>query len=349
MNKFTILLVSLSFLLIAGVDAREPCTDSIFTEVSTDTVIVHHTGAYYNCCAYIEYTISQEDTVIDLIEAEKYDSAGPCDCLCCFDLSVTITDLDPGTYVMKVWNEDQTVLYGEASVTIEGISIGEIAQSDCIEGTETGSGKPEEPCTDSVFAETLGDTLMVYHTGAFYNCCAIVEFTLQEEDTIINIIETETFGPEGPCYCMCCFDLSVGIVGLPPDDYLVRVWNEDQTVLHGEVQITIPGRKASPTIGEVVQSECVNLFVRGDTDESHGIAMADALYILRYLYIPGTTLTCLDSADSDDDGEINMSDGIYILRYLYVPGSSPPLSPFPGCGFDPTLDGLGCEFHPCGI
>jgi PKD repeat protein len=93
-------------------------------------------------------------------------------------------------------------------------------------------------------------------------------------------------------------------------------------------------------------------FLRGDANGDSGISMADAVYLLRHLYVPGTpTPQCMDAVDSDDDGAIAMSDGIYLLRYLYVPGNPAPPAPccvYPGdCGTDPTPDELYCGSHPC--
>ena len=41
-----------------------------------------------------------------------------------------------------------------------------------------------------------------------------------------------------------------------------------------------------------------------------------------------------------------MADAIRLLRYLYIP-TDPPPPPFFDCGLDPTPDGLYCADHPC--
>jgi hypothetical protein len=56
----------------------------------------------------------------------------------------------------------------------------------------------------------------------------------------------------------------------------------------------------------------------------------------------------MDAADSDGAGSVEMSDAIYTLKYMYVPGSPPPPPPGPeSCGLDPTADDLNCGNHPC--
>jgi hypothetical protein len=89
-------------------------------------------------------------------------------------------------------------------------------------------------------------------------------------------------------------------------------------------------------------------FIRADADGDSAITMSDALFTLRYLYLPsGETPSCLKTADSDDKGDIAMSDAIYTMRHLYVPSSPEPPAPFPDCGSDPTPDALSCEAHRC--
>jgi hypothetical protein len=90
-------------------------------------------------------------------------------------------------------------------------------------------------------------------------------------------------------------------------------------------------------------------FIRGDADTNMTVLMADAIYTLRALFVPGAdSLSCYDAADSNDDGEVLMSDALHTLRVLFVPGypdSIPP--PYPNCGIDPTADLLEEGYHPC--
>jgi uncharacterized repeat protein (TIGR03806 family) len=90
-------------------------------------------------------------------------------------------------------------------------------------------------------------------------------------------------------------------------------------------------------------------FVRGlagepGSESESGIP--GALGILRHLFAGGE-LSCLDAADADDSGALDLADAIFVLRFLFQ-GGAPPPSPHPGCGPDPTEDALGCEeFAPC--
>ncbi len=95
--------------------------------------------------------------------------------------------------------------------------------------------------------------------------------------------------------------------------------------------------------------EIAKLFVRGDADASTDVLMADAVFTLKHLYVPGSPdPSCMDAADTNDDGQVLMNDVIYTLEYLYVPGAPTPPPPGPSvCGADPTMDGLDCADHPC--
>jgi hypothetical protein len=91
-----------------------------------------------------------------------------------------------------------------------------------------------------------------------------------------------------------------------------------------------------------------DLFIRGDADNNGEVQMADAVYVLKHLYVPGAPdPACFDTGDADDDGAIVMADVTYVLKHLYVPESPVPPLPYPDCGMDPTLDGLDCAEHQC--
>ncbi|MFQ5653144.1 MAG: FG-GAP-like repeat-containing protein [Planctomycetota bacterium] len=87
-------------------------------------------------------------------------------------------------------------------------------------------------------------------------------------------------------------------------------------------------------------------FFRGDVNGDGQIDVADAVYLLLYLFLPGSPApVCLDSADMDDGGVLDIGDPIALLDYLFHSGGTPPAPPFPGCGVDPTSDCLvNCSY-----
>lgn len=93
-----------------------------------------------------------------------------------------------------------------------------------------------------------------------------------------------------------------------------------------------------------------DLFLRGDGNNDGGVNIADAVFLLNGLFLPGSPQSsCLDTQDSNDDGGVNIADAVFLLNSLFVPGS--PELPAPGtaeCGIDPTDDSLDCaSFTSC--
>ncbi len=95
-----------------------------------------------------------------------------------------------------------------------------------------------------------------------------------------------------------------------------------------------------------IPDECdllaAEFFIRGDANNNGGLEIADAIFLLTYLFLAGTPPVCEDSADVNDDGGVSISDPIYELSYLFT-GGPPPPDPGPSCGEDSTPDPIGCD------
>ena len=91
-----------------------------------------------------------------------------------------------------------------------------------------------------------------------------------------------------------------------------------------------------------------NPFVRGNcNDDASGVNIADAVYLLSFLFLMGPDPVCDDACDANDDEALDSSDPIYILNYRFL-GGPPPSAPFPDPDIDPTNAGdpppvLGCN------
>ena len=92
-------------------------------------------------------------------------------------------------------------------------------------------------------------------------------------------------------------------------------------------------------------------FIRGDCNLDLGVNVADAVFLLSSLFIPGATpLGCRDSGDVNDDGGVNVADAVFLLSSLFIPGATPIPEPNmqSGCGPDPTdTDTLQCDQTSC--
>jgi hypothetical protein len=85
------------------------------------------------------------------------------------------------------------------------------------------------------------------------------------------------------------------------------------------------------------------------------VEISDAASVISYLFqrsIFKFDPPCLDACDANDDGRVDLADAIGILNYLFIPGSSFPPAPGPGYdedinptgpGPDPTDDPLDCD------
>ncbi|MGE3167229.1 MAG: LamG-like jellyroll fold domain-containing protein, partial [Planctomycetota bacterium] len=67
---------------------------------------------------------------------------------------------------------------------------------------------------------------------------------------------------------------------------------------------------------------------RADCNVDGSLNIADAIFLLGYLFSGGASPSCEDSCDANDDGQLNIADGIYVLTHLFANGAEPP-APFP--------------------
>lgn len=98
-------------------DGQTQNNDIVYFEVNHDALIMHHDSAIYNCAAIIVITLVQEDSVLNFVEENT--SSMQANCICPFDLTATVVGLQPGWYTAKVWNEDMTILFGQADIYID--------------------------------------------------------------------------------------------------------------------------------------------------------------------------------------------------------------------------------------
>jgi hypothetical protein len=102
-----------------------------------------------------------------------------------------------------------------------------------------------------------------------------------------------------------------------------------------------------PTTGLLLTQARIELraeglvFVRSDCNNDDGTDMADAVFLLKYLFVSGPRPVCEDACDTNDSGSLDVSDAIRLLLYLFR-GGEPPRPPFPQPGTDLTADSLRC-------
>ena len=112
----------------------------------------------------------------------------------------------------------------------------------------------------------------------------------------------------------------------------------------------LPGAPVVDESGDRIEGECVvnQSFHRGGANADGSVDISDPAKIFRYLFLGGTSISCLDAADANDDGGLDVTDGIFMLGYLFQGGAAPPSPGPPGgiCGIDPTdSDPLTCAAY----
>jgi len=86
-------------------------------------------------------------------------------------------------------------------------------------------------------------------------------------------------------------------------------------------------------------------FIRGDLNDDGIVNIADVVYQLNALFVPGSPLPgCVNAGDTNDDGIANIADTVFLLNSLFIGGSPlpPPPNATTGCGSDPTPGALNC-------
>ena len=97
-----------------------------------------------------------------------------------------------------------------------------------------------------------------------------------------------------------------------------------------------------------IPDECAGLprFIRGDANSDGEVDLADAVFLLLFLFGGGPAPGCLAAADAANTGGLNLNSVIVLLEELFH--GFPPRPPFSACGFDPFPWGLGCwSYPPC--
>jgi hypothetical protein len=160
----------------------------------------------------VDYDIGEFGTT-----AAESDTGPPADCICYFNLESVLHDLEDGEYqVLLIGIAGDTVGIDTVVVPGGGALINYSADG-CL-GESTSSDSPE------ISYDYTGGVLYFLHHNAFFNCVAdlIVEFA-KVGDTLRL---TERNVATEFAYCMCYFDITAEIAGLPPGSYVAEVYEK---------------------------------------------------------------------------------------------------------------------------
>jgi hypothetical protein len=95
---------ALAILLFA---AAGYASGTVWSEVRGNIAVVHHDKAYFNCCPEMVFEIKPhaDTNLIDIFEEDL--DTHPCDCMCYFEFVHTLSGLEPGTYIARVWENNK--------------------------------------------------------------------------------------------------------------------------------------------------------------------------------------------------------------------------------------------------
>jgi len=127
--------------------------DEIYATVADSVITVHHVAAAYNCCPDgFAYDVSVQGTLIDVTETEILTL--PCLCVCCYNLTVEIAPVAPGTYTLAFsWYDYETGQWQERvlPVVVRAGPAGAVpaiaaaTRSACLEQAAAGDPPPMSP------------------------------------------------------------------------------------------------------------------------------------------------------------------------------------------------------------
>ncbi|MFH2056015.1 MAG: dockerin type I repeat-containing protein [bacterium] len=187
----------------------------LYAEVLGNDLYLHHIDAEYQCCLgyLVEYEIDGFE-----ITATESDTGDLCDCICDFDLTSVLYDLEDGEYIVTligIYGDeigvDTVVVAGEFGLTGYG-------NSGCLEMTATF----DPPDVDYLYGN--GELSLVHH-DAYYNCASAFLVQFEQAGDTMRFYELNI--EENCAYCMCYFEITATVVGIAPGNYTAEIWGQD--------------------------------------------------------------------------------------------------------------------------
>ena len=120
--------------LAPSVAGQTPCPpDQVTAQARADSIFVVHASAERNCCSTLTLRMIAGGFVADFYEGE----AEPfCRCDCCFDIRYDAHAFAAGHWLVRVWNDAGTELFGAAEVDVAGAGggmlLGSMDRGDCV-------------------------------------------------------------------------------------------------------------------------------------------------------------------------------------------------------------------------
>jgi len=239
--------------------------DTLYTSVSGDTLTIHHDQTERNCGALFTFDVSLDDSLITITEI---DTGGLAYCMCLFDLEVSLTGLEPGTFQIDVWSNDigsDPVFQGSLDLLWDSPGLVGHEESNCLSSRD-----------DTAFIELYedGDTLNLFWNTPLLNCGFIPEWSgwLATDTFHVTMVDTGMAAD-----CVCSFETVASFASFSPGTYTLDFWNGE----YGYPQFTITNLRDNPSISGEYQSPCYNITAVAD-ECIGGMSSSDLTYIKCY-------------------------------------------------------------------
>jgi hypothetical protein len=109
---------------------------------------------------------------------------------------------------------------------------------------------------------------------------------------------------------------TVGVIqGTPsyPATYYFTVYVEDDD----------PGTNDGHNVSMSIEISAQAPYVAGDADGSGSISVADAVYLINYIFGGGPAPDPVSAGDADCSGGISIGDAVYVINYIFGGGPAP--------------------------
>jgi hypothetical protein len=114
--------------------------------------------------------------------------------------------------------------------------------------------------------------------------------------------------------------------------YKREVWAGDYIALTDKMKLRFDASDLGAPSEVEAAVDAVNIrtfalepvYICGDAGGDGQVNISDAVYIINYIFIPGSPAPePLQAAEVNCDGNVNISDAVYIINYIFVGGAAP--------------------------
>jgi len=92
-------------------------------------------------------------------------------------------------------------------------------------------------------------------------------------------------------------------------------------VYHGQVSVT-GNDPVNPSM-VVPATMTIQSYVCGDANGDQGVNVADAIYVINYVFRSGPAPSPMTAGDANGDGQVNVADAVYIVNFVFRSGPPP--------------------------